>query len=71
MGFISFGDINKAFIPIIVGSIICFLNRLLNNYDGAKIFKHPIIINIAVAFAKLFGIIPLIILKKRSKEIFY
>ena len=68
MAFISLGEINKAFIPLIVGCIICFLNRLVNQYEYTELFDHPIIMNVFIAFSKLFAIIPLIILKKNSKK---
>ena len=40
------GKIDKNIIPILVGSVICFLNRLINDYDGTELFKHSIIVNI-------------------------
>ena len=69
MALISLGFIDKKCIPILIGSISCFFNRLLNNYDGSLLFKNPILTNINISSCKLFAIIPLIILKTRSKKI--
>ena len=66
---ISLGKIDTNIIPIISGSIFCFLNRLLNNYEGTILFDHIIITNMIIAVAKLFTIIPFIILKIRTRKI--
>ena len=68
MSFISLGKLDKNIIPIILGSIVCFLNRLLNTYTGTKLFKNTILTNICISSSKLFAIIPLIIFKMRSKS---
>ena len=70
MAVISLGKINKNIISIIVGSIFCFLNRILNNYQGTILFKHIIITNIIIGISKLFTVIPFIILKIRTKNIY-
>ena len=67
MSFISLGKLDKNIIPIILGSIVCFLNRLLNTYTGTKLFKNTILTNICISSSKLFAVIPLIIFKMRSK----
>ena len=68
MKFISLGLINKNIITIIIGCIFSFLNRLIFILDLTILFKHPIIINIYVAFSRIFVLVPLIILKVRTKK---
>ena len=68
MSFISLGKLDKNIIPIILGSIVCFLNRLLNTFTGTKLFKNTILTNICISSSKLFAVIPLIIFKMRSKS---
>ena len=68
MAFLSLGRINKNIIPVIIGCIFCFLNRLLNQYKGTKLFENPVLTNIYISSSKLLGIIPLIISKIRSKS---
>ena len=68
MSFIRFGKIDKTIIPIILGCIFCFLNRILNTYKGTILFDHMIIANIFVASSKLFAIIPYAIYKIRTKK---
>ena len=69
MAFIGLGKIDKNLIPIIIGCVFCFLNRIINQYDGTLLFENIIITNIFIAFSDLFTIIPYLILKKRSKKI--
>jgi len=69
MAFINMGKIDKNIIPILVGSVICFLNRLINDYDGTELFKHSIIVNIIIAFSKLFTVIPFLMEKRSSNKI--
>ena len=69
MAFINIGKIDKNIIPILVGSVICFLNRLINDYDGTELFKHSIIVNIIIAFSKLFTVIPFLMEKRSSNKI--
>ena len=68
MAFISFGKIDKNLIPVLLGSIACFLNRLLNTYKEASLFKNVVLTNICISSSKLFAIIPLILIKVRSKS---
>ena len=69
MAFIGLGKIDKNLIPIIIGCVFCFLNRIINQYKGTLLFENIIITNIFIAFSDLFTIIPYLILKKRSKKI--
>ena len=69
MAFISIGKIDKNLIPMIAGCIFCFLNRLLNQYDGSLLFKNQIMMNIYISTSKLFTIIPFILLKINSKKV--
>ena len=69
MALLNLGLIDKNLIPIIFGSISCFLNRLLNRYKYTLLFKNPILTNISISSSKIFAIIPLIITKLRSKQI--
>ena len=63
MACISLGKIDKNFIPIFTGCIFCFLNRLLHQYDGALLFKNPIMMNICISSSKFFAFIPYFIHK--------
>lgn len=71
MAFIGIGTINKNIIPVIIGCIFCFLNRLLNQYKGTILFDNKMMTNIFISSSKLIGIIPLIISKVRSKKQFF
>ena len=62
MAFISLGKIDKNIIPIIVGSIFCFLNRLLNEAKP-EIYENTILTNIVISLSRFLTIIPLIIFK--------
>ena len=69
MSFIRFGKIDKNLIPILIGCIFCFLNRLLNQYKDTYLFKNIILTNIFISFSDLFMIVPYIIYKIRSKKV--
>ena len=69
MAFISLGNIDKNLIPILVGCVICFLNRILNQYEGTLLFKNVILTNIFISFSGLFAGIPYKIKKKSSKGV--
>ena len=69
MVFIKFGKVDKKIIPLLLGCIFCFFNRILNTYKETILFKHIVITNIFVAISKLFIIIPYIIYKIRSRNI--
>ena len=71
MAFIGIGTLNKNIIPVIIGCIFCFLNRLLNQYKGTILFDNKMMTNIFISSSKLIGIIPLIISKVRSKKQFF
>ena len=68
MAFIGLGKINKNLIPLTLSSIFCFLNRLLNKYDGTDLFKNVILTNIFISCANLLIIIPYLIYKYRYKK---
>ena len=68
MAFIRLGNINKNLIPIVIGSVVCFLNRLLNLYEGTLLFKNVILLNICISLSRFLAIIPYIILKIKSKQ---
>jgi len=69
MALISIGKIDMNLIPMIIGCIFCFLNRLLNQYDGTLLLKNAILTNIVISSSKLFTVIPLLILKFRSNKV--
>ena len=68
MAFIRLGNLNKNLIPIVIGCVVCFLNRLLNLYKGTLLFKNAILLNICITFSRFLAIIPYIILKIKSKQ---
>ena len=67
MACISLGKIDKNIIPIIVGSIFCFLNRLLNEAKP-EIYENTILTNIVISLSRFLTIIPLIIFKIKFKQ---
>ena len=67
MACISLGKIDKNIIPIIVGSIFCFLNRLLNEAKP-QIYENTILTNIVISLSRFLTIIPLIIFKIKFKQ---
>ena len=69
MAFISLGKIDKNLIPILIGSIICFLDRFLSYFKEDVISGHMILLNIFIYFSYLFAIIPYIIYKNKSKNL--
>ena len=69
MAFIGLGKINKNLIPLSLSSIFCFLNRLLNQYQGTDLFKNVILTNIFISGANLLIIIPYLIYKYRYKKL--
>ena len=69
MAIINFGKLDKNQISILVGCVFCFLNRILNQYDGTLLFKNTILTNIFIQFSRIFNIIPYLIFKKRSKKV--
>ena len=68
MAFIGLGKIDKNLIPTIIGCIICFLNRILNQYVHTSLFENVILTNIFVELANCLCIIPYIIFKIRTKK---
>ena len=69
MAFIGIGKIDKKVIPIIIASISCFLNRLLNKVKDSTLYKNIIMTNICISSSKIFALIPFYILRKRTKSI--
>ena len=69
MGFISLGKIDKNLISIVIGCVFCYLNRLLNKYEGTLLFKNVILTNIFISFSVFLAGIPCIILNMRSKGV--
>ena len=61
MAFIGFGKINKNIIPLILGCVFCILNRVINSYEGTKLFKNVILTNIFVTLSHSLIILPYII----------
>ena len=71
---INIGLFNFNLLPIIIGIIFAFLNRLfvgnkiLKNVITIVLFDHPIIINIYYSIARSLAGIPLIIYKYRIRR---
>ena len=70
MACISLVKIDKNFIPILVGCIFFFLFRLLHQYDGALLFKNPIMMNICISSSKFFAFIPYFIHRIKDRHTF-
>ena len=69
MACISLGTVDKTLIVIIVGCIICFLNRILVQIEASKMINENLIINnILMSLSRFLTIVPYIILKIRSKR---
>ena len=68
MAFIGFGKIDKNIIPLILGCVFCLLNRLLNSYNGTKLFQNVILTNIFISLGDMFIIIPYIIYRIKAKK---
>ena len=68
MAFIELGKIDKNLIPIIIGCVFCFLNRLINHYAETSLFYNLVLTNIFISISNIFTIIPYIILKISSKK---
>jgi len=68
MAFIGFGKINKNIIPLILGSVFYFLNKLLFAYNSDIFSKNMIITNIFIALANTLIIIPFIVYKILNKK---
>ena len=68
MAFIGFGKIDKNIIPLILGCVFCLLNRLLNSYNGTKLFQNVVLTNIFISLGDIFIIIPYIIYRIKAKK---
>ena len=66
---ISIGKIDKNIITIILGCIICFGNRLLNQYDGTLLFDNVILTVMCISMSRFIAVIPFIIIKIRNKQL--
>ena len=69
MAFIGLGKINKNLIPLALGCIFCFFNRIVNQAKGTELFKNIILTNIFISGANLLIIIPYIISIIRTKAV--
>ena len=69
MTFIGLGKINKNLIPLALGCIFCFLNRIVNQSKETELFNNIILTNIFISAANLLIIIPYIISIFRSKKV--
>ena len=67
MGFISLGKIDGNIIPIITGSIFCFLSRLLYRVD-TPLFNQKIFPNILASFGRIFSLVPKLISEFRTRK---
>ena len=68
MAFISLGKIDTSLIPILLWCIFSFCSRLLFKVKNTILFKQKIFPNLLASIIKLVTIIPLIIIKQRSKK---
>ena len=69
MACINFGQLDKNLIPILIGSIFCFLSRLLFNFVETVYYDHAIISSLFCTAPKLLTFIPFIIFKYRTKRL--
>ena len=69
MAFITLGKIDKNLITILLGCIICFLNRLLNQYEETLLFKNVILTVTCISISRFLTLFPFILLKIRSKQV--
>ena len=68
MAFISLGRIDKNIIPILIGCVFCFLDRVIEKYGEPSLSKNHVYTNICFSIERFLNIIPFIILKKRDKQ---
>ena len=68
MAIIGLGQVDRNFIIIIIASICCLSNRLLNVYGETELFNNKIYTNIVIALAEILNVIPFILSRKRSKN---
>ena len=68
MALIGLGQVDRNLIIIIIASICCLSNRLLNVYGETELFNNKIYTNIVIALAEILNVIPFIISRKRSKN---
>ena len=68
MAIISLGKIDQKIIPILLGFVFCFSTRFLY-FVETILFAHPVVVGLSISIAKFLNIIPLIIIKIRSKKV--
>ena len=68
MALISMGKLDKNQIPIIIGCVFSFLNRILNQYEGAQLLKNQILTNICIAISRFLTVFPYIILIIKNSQ---
>ena len=68
MAIINLGKIDKNLISIRVGGVLCFFNRLLNQYKETNLFKNVILSNICISISRFLAGAPYIIILIRAKK---
>ena len=68
MAIINLGKIDKNLISILVGGVLCFFNRLLNQYKETNLFKNVILSNICISISRFLAGAPYIIILIRAKK---
>ena len=68
MAIIGLGQIDSNLISILVGGVLCFLNRLISRYKETLLFKNVILTNIGISLSRFLAGIPYIIILIRSKK---
>ena len=71
MAFISLGKVDKNLIPIVIGNIICFLNRILDQYAPTKLFENVVLTSICTSLSNIICILPYIIIRIKYKKVIY
>ena len=67
MAIISKGKIDRNLIPIITGSIFCFLSRMLFKVE-TQLFKQKIFPNLLASFCRIFTLVPMLKDKITSRK---
>ena len=66
MRFISLGKIDKNLLSVLIGCVICFLNRL---YDETFFFKNITSAGAFISSSQLFTFIPHTTFKRRTNKV--
>ena len=69
MAIISLGTINKTLIPVLLGALVCFLNKFLNSYKETLLFKNATLTVICISSSRLLAIIPLLIFEPTLMQV--